>query len=497
MSNQYFTFFFITFTCIIPVKSQELFNKVYDNRYSLIINHVFHTTDTFLYACEYQNFRFGAGGMVTTKIDKKTGSKIIIDSLYQDGEYIGLIQKPNKVIYNNRMLYYLVGVDGTNLFSIDTMSGKVSNEFIFNSPDTTKGIITSDLLMSGDTILLFGTQYDRVTTRSSRSITWIHNDWNTTILIPNKISYYDYAIEKVILLSNNNFLTFGHRINNNLQKINAMIAEVDRHGNILNEIATPDADFTGDVQDVLQINDDEYIILCLSSSKAPVYFDAKYYHTVYKYNHKTHKIVWRHRILEGLSNEFGLRSSIIAGHQPNEYLYAGMASADLTGQDTTHTVGRIVKLKGDGSVIWNKSYTHFIKKGNANRFYDIISSDTSHYYATGTTADGSFHPWLIKIDEDGNVATIDTTTLVKEINLSFVKVYPNPSSSEITMVIPDYKLRDKISVKVFDIMGKVVYEQAISTDILTIDIERWTSGVFTYVIDHNSQKSQGKFVKID
>ncbi|MBK8668759.1 MAG: T9SS type A sorting domain-containing protein [Saprospiraceae bacterium] len=55
------------------------------------------------------------------------------------------------------------------------------------------------------------------------------------------------------------------------------------------------------------------------------------------------------------------------------------------------------------------------------------------------------------------------------------------------MVIPDYKLRDKISVKVFDIMGKVVYEQAISTDILTIDIERWTSGVFTYVIDHNSQ----------
>lgn len=463
----------LTLSYLLSIKSQDVFNKVYDNKYSLIINHIFHTTDSILYACEYQNFRFGAGGMVTTKINKNTGSKIIIDSLYQENEYIGLIQKPNKVFFKNRMLYYLVGVDGTNLFSIDTSSGKVINEFIFNSPDSTKYSGTSDLLTAKDTIILLGWEYDRVLSRNTRSITWIHNDWHNTILIPNTAQYFGYNIEKAIELPNRNFLTFGKRIQEFLQKLNVVIAEVDRYGKIIHEVVTPDADFTGDVQDFLQINDDEYIILCLSSNKAPVHFDAKYYHTVYRYNHKTRKIVWRHRILEGLSNEFGLRSSIIAGHKPNEYLYAGMVSADLTGQDTTHTEGRIVKLNGNGSVIWAKSYTNFVKKGNANSFYDIISSDTSHYYASGTTADGSFHPWLIKIDEDGNLVPIDTTSNTSQVSTSLpeIKIYPNPTTDYLLVNQGEI---ENITYELYNINGKLAR---------SMKVEHANSGIYWQLDD--------------
>ena len=464
---------FVAILYLTPVRSQELFNKVYDNKYSLSINHIFHKTDTFLYSCEYQNFPLGAAGMVTTKIDKNTGKKIIIDSLYTIGRVLGLFQKPNKVFYNNRMLYYLVGVNGANLFTIDTSSGKVINEFIFNSPDSTKYIGTSDLFVAKDTIILLGWEYDRVLKINTRSITWIHNKWHNTILIPNTAQYFDYNIDKATELPNRHFLTFGHRLQDFLQKKNAVIAEVDRNGKIIYEIATPDADFTGEVQDVIQINNDEYIILCLSSSKAPVHFDAKYFHTVYRYNHKTRKFVWRHRILEGLSNEFGLRSSIIEGHKPDEYLYAGMASADLTGKDTTYTLGKVVKLRGNGSVVWAKSYSYFDKKRNSNQFYDIIACDSTHYFAAGTTTNGSFNPWLIKIDEDGNLVPIDTTSNTTNVVTSIpeIKIYPNPATN--FLIINQGEI-ENVTYALYNINGKLAR---------SIKVEHANNGIYWQLED--------------
>jgi hypothetical protein len=69
-----------------------------------------------------------------------------------------------------------------------------------------------------------------------------------------------------------------------------------------------------------------------------------------------------------------------------------------------------------------------------NDFYYIISTSDGNYLITGYES-LSRAPWLVKIDEDGNILPIDTTSAATDHNVQTtipeIKIYPNPASHSI------------------------------------------------------------------
>jgi hypothetical protein len=141
----------------------------------------------------------------------------------------------------------------------------------------------------GDTIIYLSAVISPSRNTTYRSITYRTPNFQNSIEIPNDNPLYDYSTGRFYELENKNFLTFGNRLKINLQGTNTIFAEVDRKGNIISQILSPDNDRSTDVADAIHLNNDEYLLLCLSSTEPPVSFTAKYFHTVYKYNHKTKK----------------------------------------------------------------------------------------------------------------------------------------------------------------------------------------------------------------
>lgn len=68
-----------------------------------------------------------------------------------------------------------------------------------------------------------------------------------------------------------------------------------------------------------------------------------------------------------------------------------------------------------------------------------------------------------------------------EINL--VKVYPNPTSTELIIDFNDYNSILGYKVEIFDVSGKLVYNSNVSSQILNVDLSTWTGkGIYFITI---------------
>lgn len=152
--------------------------------------------------------------------------------------------------------------------------------------------------------------------------------------------------------------------------------------------------------------------------------------------------------------------------------------------------GVISKYSQDGQQKWFRVYRHpeAIDYWNTLNFlYDIEATSDGGFVAAGTlspSTDTTQDTWVIKVDSFGCMEPGCEVISVPEIEpaIAALKIYPNPSNGilniEITPSISEHT--DTYEFKLYDMLGKRVYQSVLHRDINTISVSQLPPGVYTY-----------------
>jgi pimeloyl-ACP methyl ester carboxylesterase len=122
-----------------------------------------------------------------------------------------------------------------------------------------------------------------------------------------------------------------------------------------------------------------------------------------------------------------------------------------------------------------------IRWSNGDTTASITNLAAGNYTATVTDANGCAQTKTV---------TVGLTNGIDNLTLGAIALYPNPTTNSITLSIE--KMNSETSVKIFDVMGKLVYASTITTEKTILPIESFVSGVYTAQIGQTTFK---KFIK--
>ena len=177
----------------------------------------------------------------------------------------------------------------------------------------------------------------------------------------------------------------------------------------------------------------------------------------------------------------------------------------------------IFKYSKDGELLWEKIYEDQNINENYSKFYDIMEAQNGDIVCTGQMTDDDVwggnadYTWVLRVDSDGcfepGCGVADSVQLVytysdlvtgtNEVESDYsyqndIKIYPNPSSTEINVELSsDIKI---LKWNIFDIPGSKILSGTIE-NINKIDISTLKSGLYYLeVIDDKGRSVVGKFV---
>jgi hypothetical protein len=152
--------------------------------------------------------------------------------------------------------------------------------------------------------------------------------------------------------------------------------------------------------------------------------------------------------------------------------------------------GVISKYSADGQRKWFRNYHHPEVRDyplSLNLLFDIEQTSDGGFVATGwlnPSTDTTQDTWVIKVDSFGCMEPGCEVIGVPEIEpaIAALKIYPNPSNGilniEITPSISENS--DTYEFKLYDMLGKRVYQSILHRDVNTISVSQLPSGVYTY-----------------
>ena len=178
---------------------------------------------------------------------------------------------------------------------------------------------------------------------------------------------------------------------------------------------------------------------------------------------------------------------ICKGHNDGEYLYCTTLWGQGASLAATYLVGRVVKVREDGSKIWHKDYSYLQDLKTTSNLYTMIPVDSNHYLLGGrTTTDTTICAWLVKIDEDGSIVPIDTTSSTSITDIPNITIYPNPAHDQI--IINQGEQTDMLYT-LYDVQGRMIRQLAIAESHQgTIwDISTLAGGLYILSVSHKDK----------
>ena len=395
-------------------------------------------------------------GFAVSFVDKKTGKSVFTNYYGEFNTDLDMTRVRNLAIDSSRIIIPLTKGNseaGLHILVLDINKKNYEKILIIPSPEIDPNFIfLSDFILHNDCYyILCGIQTKdknepmiikvNKNTLEYKFIRW--KDKSESI-IQKRMTFHSNGIIVFSEYNRTEFLTYGN-----------VITFMDLDGNVVWEQKSPGIVYNSYVNHILSINDKEILVTANDPIYDYVLRTVTSRFSVMKYNTETQKTIWYKWWDEPRKEYLNYESKILKGKIANEYL---LMANDIDKSDTTlHTLGKIVCFTDNGSIKWKKTYVHTAKWAVHNEFRNMIETKDGNYLISGWEG-LSANPWLVKIDEDGNILPIDTTSSTGDIysttiSLPEIKVYPNPASH--TIIINQGEITD-MTYLLTDIHGRTI-----------------------------------------
>ena len=165
------------------------------------------------------------------------------------------------------------------------------------------------------------------------------------------------------------------------------------------------------------------------------------------------------------------------------------------------------RYNADGSLIWARKHlipldTPLLLSGAS--VDDLCYTEEKYFVIAGYVGNnkaGAVAPkergWLIKVDSNGCLGASDPQCwplALKEPKVeNTIKIYPNPSNDFFEI---NNTNTEKTTLKITDIVGKLVYQEVLPIGISQINARNWAAGLYFYnIYQANKLISNGKLLK--
>ena len=404
-------------------------------------------------------------GFSISKINKVNASTLAQFNYYEKGVEYG--------IYKNRFAYigdsniYIIQNSNTlppkaTIFQSDITTLETKKLYSFSPPQSASSLESMylyDFLLDSKIFYILLKYYSGVyntPTFEAHSIVVKVNCLSFTVDtfylnsgLPSKI-----GLNRMINF-NNGLLIFGYVPGESIATGKLLLYYYDFDGNLIWQYQTPSISSIHDIRDVYPINDKEVMLVSYDS-----YFDYSDHNlysrwTVTRFDVENKKIVWSNFWNEPRKPYIWDSAKIVKTKKEGEFL---LMANDYIGNDTSsYTTGKVIKFNDKGDRIWQKTYYYRKVWSLSNDFNNIKLTSDNNFLIVGYESLGR-SPWLVKIDEDGNILPIDTTSSTGDIysttiSLPEIKVYPNPASH--TIIINQGEITD-MTYLLTDIHGRTI-----------------------------------------
>ncbi len=468
------------------VLAQSLFNKLYPINLGIPRIEMLHETEEGYYTVGYADYGPEVGVQVVC-YDKKTGDTLRSAYFEIEGWWIFTAGRTPIIEEGKDLMFGMCGKNALFRLAYNRDKNKITIQ------DSVQcqlgGTYINDMIIKGDTTIYHTTLL--LPDENINAIIYSYPDKTRKfIYLPrvdsdNKLTNYTSGR---LFINHDTLVMIGSKYYNTLSYVTFI--EANMKGEIISEFTSKIQDFDWDVNDALRLNQDEYLVLASSEYKDHVNLIFDLIHVVYRINMKTKKVIWRKEYSKPTTDDFTTGGDIIAGHKTNEYLYNTVATAKGSTKDSLFTVGRVVKIDGNGKKIWLKDFSYSTQHNHDNEPVTLLSTSDGNYIMGGhinTRMD--YSGWLIKFDEDGNIVPIDTTSATTQPirDIPAITIYPNPAHDHI--IINQGEQTD-MTYTIYEFNGRIALEQKVkgSHQNTVWDISALRSGAYILVASQKGKQ---------
>jgi hypothetical protein len=406
-------------------------------------------------------FNFIEQGFSVSKVSKKDGSLIATVQHEENNKQFDFLKVKKYYQHKNRIYFpqtNSVGLDEIKLFSVDINTMDISSHFTVNPPDTkSTSYFMDDFLGIGENVYIFASYFTGVIDTPSAKHWPIIIKYN---LETKEYKFITLGESKDYILSTATPFDDGLLIalyipGQNIATGKLVLQHVDLEGNVLNTYEAPNLSPVHSCLGITPIHDKEVIMV--SNTPFVSGFKSFYKWTVTRFDMSSKKIIWSTSWNEPQKEYIWASADVIQGNKNNEYILLANDYEIINGIE--HSLGKVVKFTETGQRIWQKTYFYYKDaNGGFNKFENIVKTSDNYYTIIGSVFNIPYQDaWLVKIDEDGNILPIDTTSAIADPNIQNIipeiKIYPNPASH--TIIINQGEIAD-MTYQLIDMTGAVV-----------------------------------------
>jgi len=172
------------------------------------------------------------------------------------------------------------------------------------------------------------------------------------------------------------------------------------------------------------------------------------------------------------------------------YVIAAQSESNASGDKSENGRGAldywVVKINGNGEVIWDKT----IGGSTTDYMYSAIQLTDGRYVLGGSSFSnisgdktenslGTTDYWVVKINPD-NIISVNEPS-----KKSLFQIYPNPATNNITLS----NIERGSTITIHDITGKLFHQSIINDVQTTIDTKQLSSGMYTVQVKNDNKSS--------